>query len=338
MQARVPRVHQAKKARPLVAFAEARREPAPCAARGRRDAAHSSAVACSTPFPLSATRAVHRLALLLLGLGAAGEVPPGARGSRMARRRATLYGAAAAALEHRADGLADARRRLRASGRPDATADDIVLYRDETRTAEARASRCCAARCGEPFMSLADWVRRATAASRSRRRVRGHGGPGCRRARGGVTRPSGTTTRASSSKALADRLARRSPSGCTSGRGASGTRRARASPRRAAAERYRGIRPGVRLPSLSDHSQKRTLFSLLEAEQGHLAHRARAMLPAASVSGIYLGHPPRAYFGVGRNRTGSGRGIRGPSGPHIAEMERWLSPNLGYDPRASAAA
>ena len=62
------------------------------------------------------------------------------------------------------------------------------------------------------------------------------------------------------------------------------------------------------------------------------------MLPAASVSGIYLGHPDAKYFNVNRLGRDQITDYARRKGMDVAEVERWLAPNLGYDPRASAAA
>jgi 5-methyltetrahydrofolate--homocysteine methyltransferase len=99
------------------------------------------------------------------------------------------------------------------------------------------------------------------------------------------------------------------------------------------AERYRGIRPAFGYPSCPDHSEKRTLFDLLDAARlGMDLTESCAMLPAASVSGLYFGHPAARYFNVGRIGRDQVEDCARRKGVEIAEAERWLRPNLAYDP------
>jgi 5-methyltetrahydrofolate--homocysteine methyltransferase len=99
------------------------------------------------------------------------------------------------------------------------------------------------------------------------------------------------------------------------------------------AERYRGIRPAFGYPACPDHSEKRTLFDLLDAERaGIQLTETFAMMPAASVSGIYLGHPEARYFTVGKVGRDQVEDYAGRKGMSVAEVERWLRPNLGYEP------
>ena len=97
-------------------------------------------------------------------------------------------------------------------------------------------------------------------------------------------------------------------------------------------ERYRGIRPAFGYPACPDHSEKRKLFSLLEAERaGVTLTDSFAMLPAASVSGIYLAHPDATYFTVGRIGPDQVEDYARRKGMPVAEVERWLAPNLSYE-------
>ena len=99
------------------------------------------------------------------------------------------------------------------------------------------------------------------------------------------------------------------------------------------AERYRGIRPAFGYPSCPDHSEKRTLFDLLDAPTlGMDLTESCAMLPAASVSGLYFGHPAARYFNVGRIGRDQVEDCARRKGVEVAEAERWLRPNLAYDP------
>jgi 5-methyltetrahydrofolate--homocysteine methyltransferase len=102
-------------------------------------------------------------------------------------------------------------------------------------------------------------------------------------------------------------------------------------------ERYRGIRPAFGYPACPDHSEKRTLFALLDAPAvGITLTEHFAMLPAASVSGIYLAHPQARYFSVGRVGRDQIEAYAGRKGVRVAETERWLSSNLGYADAAGA--
>jgi len=100
-------------------------------------------------------------------------------------------------------------------------------------------------------------------------------------------------------------------------------------------EKYRGIRPAPGYPACPDHTEKRTLFHLLDATQatGIELTESFAMHPAASVSGWYLGHPEARYFSVDRIDRDQASDYAARKGMPLAEIERWLSPNLGYDPK-----
>jgi 5-methyltetrahydrofolate--homocysteine methyltransferase len=100
-------------------------------------------------------------------------------------------------------------------------------------------------------------------------------------------------------------------------------------------ERYRGIRPAFGYPACPDHSEKRKLFELLEARRvGMDLTETCAMTPAASVSGLYLAHPEARYFMVGRIDRDQVEDYARRKGVDRATAEKWLSPNLGYDPEA----
>ena len=99
------------------------------------------------------------------------------------------------------------------------------------------------------------------------------------------------------------------------------------------AERFRGIRPAFGYPACPDHSEKSKLFALLDAEEAGLAlTETYAMTPAASVSGIYLAHPEARYFSVGRIDRDQVSDYAARKRVSAAEVERWLRPNLGYEP------
>jgi 5-methyltetrahydrofolate--homocysteine methyltransferase len=101
------------------------------------------------------------------------------------------------------------------------------------------------------------------------------------------------------------------------------------------AEKYRGIRPAPGYPACPDHTEKRTLFELLDAErQAHIRLTENfAMLPASSVSGWYFAHPQARYFSVDRIDREQVTDYAARKGMSVVEIERWLAPNLGYEPR-----
>jgi 5-methyltetrahydrofolate--homocysteine methyltransferase len=104
-----------------------------------------------------------------------------------------------------------------------------------------------------------------------------------------------------------------------------------------ARERYRGIRPAPGYPALPDHTEKRPLFDLLCAEMhaGITLTENFAMYPAASVSGFYFSHPESKYFAVGKIDRSQVEDYSRRKGMDLRIVERWLSPNLNYDPDAS---
>lgn len=93
------------------------------------------------------------------------------------------------------------------------------------------------------------------------------------------------------------------------------------------------VRPAPGYPACPDHTEKGTLFTLLEAEQRTGIHLTEsfAMLPASSVSGYYFWRPESQYFGVGKLGRDQVEDYAKRKGVPLAEMERWLAPNLGYD-------
>jgi 5-methyltetrahydrofolate--homocysteine methyltransferase len=134
-------------------------------------------------------------------------------------------------------------------------------------------------------------------------------------------------------KALADRLAEafaelmheraRNEWGCEPEDGFSGEE--------LIAEKYRGIRPAFGYPACPDHTEKRTLWELLGADDVGISLTEHfAMFPGASVSGIYLAHPGARYFAVGPIDRDQVEDYAGRKKMTVAEAERWLQPNLGY--------
>lgn len=100
------------------------------------------------------------------------------------------------------------------------------------------------------------------------------------------------------------------------------------------AEHYRGIRPAFGYPACPDHTEKRRLFDLLRPERiGITLSDHFAMMPPASVSGIYLAHPESQYFAVGKLDHDQVEDYAARKGMALGEAERWLSHNLGYAPQ-----
>jgi 5-methyltetrahydrofolate--homocysteine methyltransferase len=99
-------------------------------------------------------------------------------------------------------------------------------------------------------------------------------------------------------------------------------------------EKYQGIRPAPGYPACPDHTEKRILFDLLGAEKatGIELTETYAMFPAASVSGFYFGHERAKYFGVGKINRDQVEDYAKRKNMDLSTVERWLSPNLSYDP------
>jgi 5-methyltetrahydrofolate--homocysteine methyltransferase len=99
------------------------------------------------------------------------------------------------------------------------------------------------------------------------------------------------------------------------------------------AERYRGIRPALGYPACPDHTLKGTLFRILDAESyGMHLTESYAMTPAASVSGLYIGHPDARYFNLGKIGKDQVEEYAKRKGTSVADVEKWLGSNLGFEP------
>jgi 5-methyltetrahydrofolate--homocysteine methyltransferase len=99
------------------------------------------------------------------------------------------------------------------------------------------------------------------------------------------------------------------------------------------AEKYRGIRPAFGYPACPEHSEKTKLFEVLEAPSVEIRlTESFAMTPAASVSGLYFAHPEARYFAVGRIGRDQVESYARRKGIDVKLAEKWLAPNLGYDP------
>jgi len=105
-------------------------------------------------------------------------------------------------------------------------------------------------------------------------------------------------------------------------------------------ERYRGIRPAPGYPACPDHTEKAKLWQLLDVKQaiGLELTESYAMVPTAAVSGFYFSHPESKYFSVGKIARDQLESYAERKGMSIRDAERWLSPNLGYDPSKKNAA
>jgi 5-methyltetrahydrofolate--homocysteine methyltransferase len=105
------------------------------------------------------------------------------------------------------------------------------------------------------------------------------------------------------------------------------------------AEAYTGIRPAPGYPSCPDHTEKGTLFAMLAAEEGAGIELTEsfAMRPAASVSGFYFSHPESSYFGLGKIGRDQVEDYARRKLIAAEEAERWLAPNLAYDPQVPQA-
>ena len=106
------------------------------------------------------------------------------------------------------------------------------------------------------------------------------------------------------------------------------------------AEKYRGIRPAPGYPAQPDHTEKATIFRLLDAEaQASITlTESFAMLPGAAVSGLYFAHPDSHYFGVGKVERDQVEDYAARKGWTVEEAERWLGPVLNYDPKLARSA
>jgi len=105
------------------------------------------------------------------------------------------------------------------------------------------------------------------------------------------------------------------------------------------AEEYRGIRPAAGYPACPDHTEKQTLWELMDVEKsaGILLTESFAMWPGSSVSGLYFAHPQARYFGLGKIDRDQALDYHIRKGMSLEDVERWLGPNLNYDPATPAS-
>jgi 5-methyltetrahydrofolate--homocysteine methyltransferase len=99
-------------------------------------------------------------------------------------------------------------------------------------------------------------------------------------------------------------------------------------------EKYRGIRPAPGYPACPDHTEKGTIWQLLDvqANTGIQITESFAMWPGSSISGLYFAHPESRYFNLGKIDRDQVADYHERKGMSVAEVERWLGPNLNYDP------
>jgi 5-methyltetrahydrofolate--homocysteine methyltransferase len=104
-------------------------------------------------------------------------------------------------------------------------------------------------------------------------------------------------------------------------------------------EKYRGIRPAPGYPACPDHSEKRPLFDLLQVERQTAMRLTEtyAVYPASSVSGLYFAHPQARYFAVNKIGRDQVLDYHLRKGMDLRLIERWLGPNLNYEPSAESA-
>ena len=218
--------------------------------------------------------------------------------------------------------------------------EDIVLYQDETRTSEAARfpmlRQQAPSKPGTPNRSLADFV--APVGSGFEDHVGAFAITAGIGAQSLAAHYEGQNDDYTSIivKALADRLAEagaewlhqraRTQWGYESSAAFSNDQ--------LIAEAYRGIRPAFGYPACPDHTPKTTLFRLLEAEAAGISlTESCVMQPAASVSGLYFAHPQARYFALGAIAKDQVSDYARRSSMSPEETERWLGPNLGYEPR-----
>ena len=105
-------------------------------------------------------------------------------------------------------------------------------------------------------------------------------------------------------------------------------------------EEYRGIRPAPGYPACPDHTEKATIWRLLDVERntGMRLTESFAMYPTAAVSGLYFSHPDASYFAVGKIDLDQVQSYAVRRGISLQEAQRWLAPNLGYDADTDADA
>jgi len=258
------------------------------------------------------------------------------------------YGAQATQIFTEANALLDriiAERLLRARGvygifPANAAGDDVVLYQDDSRTTEKTRFRFLRQQLdrgdAEPCRSLSDFVAPADSG------LADHLGAFAVTSGIGLSelcdrfRAQHDDYNAIMAEAIADRLAEAFAE-CLHKRVRDewgyGTAE-RFTPAELLQETYRGIRPAAGYPACPDHTEKGTLWQLLDAEAatGITLTESYAMWPGSSVSGLYFAHPESRYFTLGKIDRDQVADYGARKQMSIADVERWLGPNLNYDP------
>jgi len=237
------------------------------------------------------------------------------------------------------------RRSLRARGvyglfPASAVGDDVELYTDDTRAAVRARFHFLRQQAerepGQPFRSLSDFI--APRASGLRDHLGAFAvttGLGLAELCAGF-RAEHDDYNAIMAEALADRLAEAFAEALHKrvreewGYG----RSERLAPEDLIAEKYRGIRPAAGYPACPDHTEKGTIWRLLEVERhtGMRLTESFAMWPGSSVSGLYFAHPTARYFSLGKIGRDQVVDYQARKQLPLADIERWLGPNLNYDP------
>ena len=218
--------------------------------------------------------------------------------------------------------------------------DDIELYRDESRTRPLATFYTLRQQMqkpeGEAEYALADFVApKETRPGGLSGRFRRHRRESARRKLAARFEKAHDDYNAIMAKALADRLAEALAEWMhKQARDAWGFgREENLTPEDLLRERYRGIRPAPGYPASPDHTEKATLFALLDAERatGITLTENFAMLPAASVCGLYFSHPQSRYFAVGKIGRDQVLDYQRRKGLELRAIERWLGPHLNYE-------
>jgi 5-methyltetrahydrofolate--homocysteine methyltransferase len=332
------RLHEHKRAKPMAAFAVAN-ERRPRLAFGAADVARPrvAGLRVARDLPLAEIAKYIDWTFFFTAWELAGKFPAILDDPRHGEAARELFANGRALLDRIVKGKLLVARAAYGVWPASSEGNDVVLYDDEARTREV--ARFCMLRQqqqkgeGEPYRCLADFV-----APRD-------SGAGDWVGAFVVTAGLGAQELAASfekelddyhaimAKALADRLAE----ACAEMMHQRVRREWYApgeslSSEDLVAEKYRGIRPAFGYPACPDHSDKTTLFSLLNAGAiGVSLTEHGAMLPAASVSGLYFGHPEARYFAVGRVGKDQVEDYAKRKGMPLGEVERWLAPNLGYE-------
>ena len=300
--------------------------------------------ACSTTIPLAELVRVHRLVAVLRDLGADGHYPAILDDDKSARPRARCSTTPRRCWHGSSTSTGSTPAAWSASGRPMREGDDIVrLCRRGARHSRSRRCTRCASssprREGRANVALADFVApRGERPRRLCRRLRRH-----RRHRRGRDR---RALQGRQRRLFGDhgqgagrppgRGLRRAParSACATSSGAMRPTR-RSSPHELIAEKYRGIRPAPGYPAQPDHTEKATLFGLLDAEARDRRQAHRELRHVARRLGVRaLFQPPgEPLFRRRQDRARPGRGLRARARAGAREeAERWLAPILNYDP------